>query len=114
VQTVLAALRTQQQATAPGESGADFAGVAGDLRVVIERYPSLMANEGFAKLHASLVETEQRVALARAYYNEIATAFATRLEIVPDRFVAALAGMKPAPLLHAQNFERAPVVVNFA
>jgi hypothetical protein len=114
VQTVLAALRTQQQATAPGESGADFAGVAGDLRVVIERYPSLMANEGFAKLHASLVETEQRVALARAYYNEIATAFATRLEIIPDRFVAALAGMKPAPLLHAENFERAPVVVNFA
>jgi hypothetical protein len=54
------------------------------------------------------------VALARAYYNEIATAFATRLEIIPDRFVAALAGMKPAPLLHAENFERAPVVVNFA
>jgi hypothetical protein len=113
VQTVLAALRAQQSATAPGAPGADFAGVAGELRVVIERYPSLMANDGFAKLHAALVETEQRVALARAYYNDIAMAFATRLEIVPDRFVGALAGMKPAPLLHAENFERAALAVRF-
>jgi len=114
VQEALAAMRTQQQATAPGAPGADFAGVTGQLRVVIERYPSLMANDGFRKLHEALVETEQRVALARAYYNEIATAFATRLEIVPDRFVAALAGMKPMALLHAENFERAPVAVKFA
>ncbi|HUG09467.1 MAG TPA: LemA family protein [Opitutaceae bacterium] len=113
VQAVLASLRTQQQATAPGKPGADFAGVAGELRVVIERYPSLMANDGFAKLHAALVETEQRVALARAYYNEIATALATRLEIVPDRFVGALAGIEPPTLLHAENFERASLAVRF-
>jgi len=113
-QTALAALRTQQQATAPGQPGADFAGVAGELRVVIERYPALMAQEGFAKLHRELVETEQRVALARAYYNDIATALATRLEQVPDRWVAALGRMQPQPLLYAENFERASVNVKFA
>jgi len=114
VQTALAALRGQQQATPPGAPGADFAGVAGELRAVVERYPALMAQEGFAKLHRELVGTEQRVALARAYYNDIATAFATRLEIVPDRWVGALGRMKAPALLHAENFERATVTVKYA
>jgi hypothetical protein len=112
-QAALAALRAQQQATPPGAPGADFAGVAGELRAVIERYPALKAQEGFRQLHRELVETEQRVALARAYYNDIATAFATRLEHVPDRWVAALGRMKPPALLSAENFERAPVPVKF-
>jgi len=49
----------------------------------------------------------------RLHYNDIATAFATRLECVPDRWVAALGGMKPAALLGAENFERAAVPVKF-
>jgi len=112
-QTALAAMRAQQEATAPGAPGPDFAGIAGELRAVIERYPALKAQESFLKLNRELVETEQRVALARAYYNDIATAFATRLECVPDRWVAALGGMKPAALLGAENFERAAVPVKF-
>lgn len=112
-QIALAAMRAQQQATAPGVPGPDFAGIAGELRAVIERYPALKAQDSFLKLNRELVETEQRVALARAYYNDIATAFATRLERVPDRWVAALGGMKPAALLSAENFERAAVPVKF-
>jgi hypothetical protein len=65
-------------------------------------------------LHRELVETEQRIALARTYYNDIATHYATRLEIVPDRFVARLRGLRPEPLLAAADFERAPVEVKFA
>ena len=113
-QAALAAMRAQQQATPPGEAGADFAGLARTLGVVIERYPDLMAQAGFARLHEELVATEQRVALARAYYNDIATAYATRLEHVPDRWVARLGRMRPPPLLGAADFERAPVNVHLA
>ena len=113
-QTLVASLRAQAQATAPGVAGPDFAGVAPELRAVVERYPHLMAQEGFAKLHRELIETEQRVALARSYYNDIATGFATRLERVPDRWVAGLGGMQPMALLAADNFERATVIVKFA
>lgn len=114
VQSALAQLRTQSTATAPGEAGADFTGVAGALRVVVEKYPQITAQVGFTKLHDELVETEQRVALARAYYNDIATEFATRLEIIPDRWVAGLISMKPEPLFQAGDFERAAVYVDFA
>jgi hypothetical protein len=114
VQSGLAALRAQLEATAPGMAGPDFEGLAGRVRVIAERYPALVAQAGFAQLHEQLVETEQRIALARTYYNDIATHFATRLERVPDRWVASLAAMRREPLLVAENFERAPVTVEFA
>jgi hypothetical protein len=113
-QTALASLRAQQQATPPGVAGPDFTGLAGPLRAVIEDHPDLVAQEGFARLHRELVATEQRVALARTYYNDIATAFATRLERIPDRWVARLGRMRPPPLLGATDFERASVPLNFA
>lgn len=110
-QTALAALRAQSAATRPGAPGPDPAALAPALRAVIERYPNLTADSGFAALHRELVETEQRLALARTYYNDIATHYTTRLEIVPDRFVAQVRGLRPEPLLAAADFERAPVEV---
>ncbi|MBA4137624.1 MAG: LemA domain-containing protein [Opitutus sp.] len=114
LQTALAALRTQAAATAPGAAGPDFHGLAASLRAVVERYPELQAQAGFAHLQKTLVETEQRIALARTYYNDLATYLATRLERVPDCFVARLGRMQPALLLAAADFERAPVEVNFS
>jgi hypothetical protein len=114
VQTAVAALRAQESATRPGEPGPDFAGVAGTLRAVAEKYPNLVAQEGFSRLSAQLVETEQRIALARAYYNDIATHFATRVAQVPDAWLAAVGGIRAEPLLATADFERAPVKVSLA
>ena len=44
--------------------------------------------------------------IARAYYNDIATFFNTRLELVPDRFVAALAALRPFPLMERLTNQR--------
>ncbi|NDA67524.1 MAG: LemA domain-containing protein, partial [Verrucomicrobia bacterium] len=65
-------------------------------------------------LQQSLVDTEQRIALARGYFNEIATSYNTRLEQIPDRFIAMLGGLQAQPLMLAGDFERATVTVNFA
>ncbi|MBC8009668.1 MAG: LemA family protein, partial [Burkholderiales bacterium] len=108
------AIRAQAQATRPGVPGPDFDGLAAELRVVVERYPELRAQEGFTALERELTDTENRIALARAYYNDIATHYATRLEIIPDRWVAALRKLTPEPLLAATRFERAAVVVKLA
>jgi hypothetical protein len=114
VQTQLAALRAQQTATPPGAPGADYAGCARVLVAVQEAYPELTAEPNFLALQQALVDTEQRIALARGYFNEIATHYNTRLEQIPDRFIAALASLQSQPLLLAADFERAPVDVNFA
>jgi hypothetical protein len=106
VQRELAALRAQSQATPVGEAGPDFAGAAAAVRVVGERYPELGSDAAFLALQRELADTETRVALARDYHNAIATFLNTRLEIVPDRWIAAWAGLKPRALWQADGFER--------
>ncbi len=81
---------------------------------VLERYPELKSNTVFLDLQKSLVETEQRIALARTYFNDIATHYNIRLNIIPDRFVAAIIAMRPQPLLSSTGFERAPINIAFA
>jgi len=114
VQTAVAALRAQLSATRPGEPGPDIGGVAGTVRAVAEKYPNLVAQEGFSRLQKQLVETEQRIALARTYYNDIATQFATRVGQVPVAWLASTTAIRPEPLLQSAEFERAPVTVNLS
>ncbi len=104
-------LRTQQSATAPGVAGPDYHGAAARLAVLAENYPVLKTSEAFLSLQKSLTETEQRIALARDYFNGIATAYNTRLEIVPDAWFARFFNFTPQPLLEAAGFERAAVPV---
>ncbi len=112
LQAELAALRTQLGATPPGVAGPDHGAVSGQVIAIAERYPELKANDSFLALQKNLSDTEQRIALARGYFNEIATHYNTRLEIVPERFVALLGAMKPQPLMAANEFERAAVKVD--
>lgn len=114
VQENVAALRAQRAATPPGVDGPDFEALGGRLVGLMERYPELKANAAFLKMQRELADTEQRIALARGYYNEIATHYTTKLEIVPERFVAALGRLSPRALLVAGDFERAPVQVTLA
>jgi len=114
LQRDLAELRTQLAATPPWAAGPDHHSVAGQLTMLVEQYPQLQSQAAFQELHRNLVDTEQRIALARSYFNDIATFYNTRLERVPDRFVAGFAGLTPQPLLMAQDFEREPVQVALA
>ena len=99
VQTLVAALRAQAAGGRP-------TAVAPTLLAVAEQYPDLKGQTVFAQLSRDLVETEDRIALARAYHANIATFYNTRLERVPDRYVADLVKMQPEPLFEAEGFER--------
>ena len=99
VQTLVAALRSQA-------AGGHVAALAPMLVAVAERYPDLRGQKVFAGLSKQLVETEDRIALARAYHANIATFYNTRLQRVPDRYVADIVKMQPEPLFVAEGFER--------
>jgi hypothetical protein len=109
VTEAVTALRQQQQATPPGQPGPEYHGAAVRLAVLVERYPALKTSDAFLRLQHSLTETEQRIALARDYFNDITTAYNTRLEVFPDSLLARRFGFTPQPLLEAADFERAPV-----
>lgn len=114
VQALVAKLRAQLAATPPGAAGPDPRGLAPAVRMVVERYPDLKASGSFLALQQSLSEAEQRIALARDYFNQITAFYNIRLAIIPDRFVASLARLRPQPLLTATDFERAEVKVQLA
>ncbi len=114
VQTEVTHIRSQLNATEPGKQGDDFHGVAHSLIAIQENYPELKTNEQFQSLQNNLSDTENRIALARDYFNTIATQYNTRIEQVPDRFVAQLGGLKPRALLNAEDFERKSVKFSFA
>ena len=114
LQTEVAQLRTQLTATPPGVAGPDYQAMRNTVVAISERYPELKANDAFTSLQQNLIDTEQRIALARGYFNEIVTHYNTRLEQLPEKFVAQLARMQPQMLMAANDFERAPVNVNLA
>jgi len=99
VQTEIATLRSQSM------GATQVSALAPGLKAVIEKYPELKANESFNALMKNLTETEDRIALARNYSNDITTFYNTRLERIPDRFVAQIVAMQPASLFVAQGFE---------
>jgi hypothetical protein len=114
LQELVTKLRQQMSATPPGVEGPDYAGFMPTLRAAVESYPDLKASDLFLKLQNELSETEQRIALARDYFNQIVTFYNTRLEIVPDTFLAKVMQLKPQTLMGAAGFERAPVIVDLA
>jgi hypothetical protein len=104
LQTTIATLRAQAGATR-------VSAVASSLLAVVENYPELKADQSFNRLMKHLTETEDRIALARAYANDITTFYNTRLERIPDAYVARIISMEPGTLFVATGFERKPVGV---
>jgi len=87
--------------------------VSPSLVAIMEQYPDLKAMDSFSSLSGNLIETEQRIALARNYYNDSVTFYNTRIQRVPDAYVARIVSMQPAELFQAQGFERVAVGVKF-
>lgn len=114
-QQVIAVLRAQAS-IAPAHARDRDVKVQGVVRVmhaIAEAYPSISAQPNFLALQQELSNTEARIALARTYYNGIATAFNARLLVVPDRFLAAIARLKPFDLFNATDLERETPKVSF-
>ncbi|RKZ13912.1 LemA family protein [bacterium] len=89
-----------QAAAAGGSGGPAQAGVAesmltGTLRQLFalsEAYPDLKANTQFQELQHSLGELEAAIQNARRYYNAVVRDYNTRIQSVPDVFVARFGG----------------------
>ncbi len=65
------------------------------LIAVAEQYPDLKANENFLGLQRDLVETENYLQFARRFYNGSVRQFNTRIETVPNNFIAAQFNFRP-------------------
>lgn len=60
-----------------------------------EAYPELKANKNFLELQNQLGQVEDAIQNARRYYNAMVRDYNTRLESLPDIFIALIFGFRP-------------------
>ena len=86
----------------------------GQFFAVAEAYPTLKADASFLELQHRISELENQIADRRELYNDTVTIFNTRLEQIPDKYVADWLSLKAAELFRADEGERADVEIRFA
>jgi LemA protein len=84
-----------------------------EAKSVAEAYPDLKANQSFIQLQNRISELENQIADRRELYNDTVTTFNTRIQQIPDRFVADLLTCVPAELFQVEAEDRRDVEINF-
>ncbi|MGH7144936.1 MAG: LemA family protein [Planctomycetota bacterium] len=75
----------------------------GQMRVAIEAYPNLKANENMTQLMEELSSTENRIAFARQAFNDAVMVYNTYRESFPTVTVAGSFGFQAAQQFEIQN-----------
>ncbi|GMV90167.1 MAG: membrane protein [Chthonomonas sp.] len=79
-----------------------------------ESYPDLKANTNMIELQEELRSTENKISYARQYYNDIVTAYNTKIEAFPSNIFASMFSFKPKELFEIEvAAEREAVKVQF-
>lgn len=106
----LRATTVKEKGQAEAAVGAALSGIFG----LAESYPDLKANQNMLSLQEELKSTENKIAFARQYYNDIVTAYNTKIETFPSSIMAGMGGFKPRELFEIEVAgEREPVKVQF-
>ena len=85
----------------------------GSFFAVAEHYPDLKANQNFTMLQARISELENQIADRREFYNDIVTLFNTRIQQLPDSWVASAMTLQPAELFRIEEEDRKDVNIEF-
>ena len=83
------------------------------LFAVSENYPQLRASENFMALQKELSDIEEKIAYARQFYNRNVSDFNTRIQVVPNVFIAGMFGFQPFEFFEAEEGEREAPKVSF-
>ncbi len=86
----------------------------GRLFAVAESYPQLQANQNFIQLQQRVSSIESQIADRREFFNDSVTLFNTRIQQIPDAFVAQILNYTPHPLLEIPKAETQDVTLEFA
>ena len=97
----LTSLRTTGNLTAQIEGEEVARQTASQVLVLHEQYPDLKSDALYLDLHGRLWAIEEKIAHARGFWNDTVTEWNDRVQKIPSRLVASLAGMTPRPLFAA-------------
>lgn len=85
----------------------------GGFFAVAENYPDLKANASFTSLQQRISELENQIADRREFYNDTVTIFNTRIQQIPDSWVASGMNLQAAELFKIDERDREDVTIQF-
>ena len=92
----------------------ELSGTLKTIMSVSENYPELKANTNFLKLQEELQNTENKLSFSRQFYNDTATMYNTKLEVIPSNIIASMFLFEPAEMFKVDSDEaRKNVKVDF-
>ncbi len=71
-----------------------LSGALGQLRVQIENYPDLKANQNFLALQEELTATENKISFSRQNYNDQVLFYNNKIQMFPSNIMAGMFGFK--------------------
>jgi LemA protein len=81
---------------------------------VAENYPELKANGNFLQIQKRITDLESQIADRREFYNDSVNTFNTRIQQMPDTFVASFVGLKPHQRFKVEEADKAEIPMTFA
>ncbi len=91
------------------EANTQLSSALSGLRVSLEAYPDLKANQNFLQLQAELSDIENKLAATRRFFNSTTRELNTSVESFPANLVAGMFGFKKEPMFEIAQEERAAV-----
>ncbi|MBR5412316.1 MAG: LemA family protein [Fibrobacter sp.] len=91
-----------------------LSGALAGLRISLEAYPELKANQNFLQLQNELADIENKLSAARRFFNSTTRELNNACEVFPSNIVAGMFGFKRAPMYEAtegrETLNKAPEV----
>ena len=78
-----------------------LSGALAGLRVSLEAYPELKANENFLQLQNELADIENKLSASRRFFNSTTRELNNACEVFPSNIVAGMFGFRRAPMFEA-------------
>ena len=77
------------------------------LKVSVEAYPDLKANQNFLQLQAELSDTENKLAATRRFFNSATKELNNAVQTFPANLIAGMFGFHKEPMFEIPSEERA-------
>jgi len=81
-------------------------GLLSGIRVAVENYPELKANQNFLQLQAAWNEIEEQLSAARRTYNAAVTSYNNSVEMFPTNIMARMMNYDRKEVLKIEEAER--------
>ena len=66
----------------------------GQLKIAVENYPDLKANQNFLALQEELTSTENKISFSRQNYNDQVLFYNNKIQMFPSNIIAGMFGFK--------------------